>query len=126
VAGQADLPDGWQTLDAPGVPLLRDLLETLVQRPDISPAALVERWEDPETRRHLARLATLEIETLDDAAEQFRGALSELTRQARKAQRQKLQQAYRPSAMTDEEKQRLRELYRGKDAQSLDPASGGE
>jgi len=126
VAGQADLPDAWQTLDAPGVPLLRDLLETLQQRPDISPAALVERWEDPETRRHLARLATLEIETLDDASEQFRGALSELARQARKAQRQKLQQAYRPSAMTDEEKQRLRELYRGKDAQSLDPASGSE
>jgi len=126
VAGQADLPDGWQALDAPGVPLLRDLLETLIQRPDISPAALVERWEDPETRRHLARLATLEIETLDDAAEQFRGALTELTRQARKAQRQKLQQAYRPSAMTDEEKQRLRELYQGKDAQRLDPASGSE
>jgi len=86
----------------------------------------VDRWEDPETRRHLARLATLEIETLDDAAEQFHGALTELTRQARKAQRQKLQQAYRPSAMTDEEKQRLRELYGGKNAQLSDPASGSE
>lgn len=126
VAAQTDLPDGWQSLDIPGVTLLRDLLEILHQRPDISPAALVERWEDPDTRRHLARLITLEIETLDDAAEQFRGTLTELARQARKAQRQKLQQAYRPSAMTDEEKQRLRELYSGSEAQSVGPASSGD
>lgn len=126
VAAQADLPEDWRSLDAPGIPLLRDLLETLGERPDIGTAALVERWPDPDTRRHLARLATLEIETLDDAPEQFRGALAELSRQACKAQRQQLQQVYRPSAMTDEEKQRLRELYRGKDAQKVTPSSGGE
>jgi DNA primase len=126
VAGQADLPDGWQALDSTGIPLLRDLLETLHHNPDIGTAALVERWQDPDTRRHLARLATLELETLDDAAEQFRGALSELARQARKAQREKLQQSYRPSTMSDEEKQRLRELYRPVGAQSSTPSSGGD
>jgi DNA primase len=126
VAGEPGLPDGWQQLDSPGIPLLRDLLETLRQRPDIPTAALVERWQDPETRRHLARLATLEIETLDDAAEQFRGALAELARQSRKAQQQKLQRAYRPSALSDEEKQRLRELYRPSPAQPAEPSSGGE
>jgi DNA primase len=126
VASQPDLPSGWQQLETPGVPLLQQLLETLQQRPDVPTAALVERWQDPDTRRHLARLATLELETLDDAADQFRGALAELARQARKAQQQKLQRAYRPSAMTDEEKQRLRELYQGAAAQRAEPSSGGE
>ncbi len=126
VAAQADLPSDWNTLDMPGIPLLGDLLETLRQRPDISPAALIDRWPDPETRRHLARLAALEIQTLDDAAEQFRGVLVELSRQARNAQRRKLQQVYRPSAMTDEEKQRLRELYGAGKASQSEPGRGGD
>jgi len=126
VAAREDLPEGWQTLDSPGIPLLRELLETLRRRPDISPAALVERWQDPDTRRHLARLASLDIETLDDASEQFHGALAELTRQARRTQREQLQRTYRPSAMSDEEKQRLRELYRAGDAQSPTLPPGGE
>jgi DNA primase len=126
VAAQPDLPMAWLELDSPGVPLLRELLEVLRQRPDIGTAALVERWQDPETRRHLAKLATLEIETLDDATEQFRGVLETLSRQAHEAKRQKLQQTYRPSAMTDDEKQRLRELYRGTTAQGIKPPTTGE
>ncbi len=109
---QLDLPGGWERLDSPGIPLLQGLLSVARAQPGIHSANLVERWGDPETRQHLARLAVLELGILDDATEQFLGTLRTLAVEQLRTEREKLLLKSRHSPLTEEEKQRLRELYR--------------
>ena len=110
--GQLDLPGGWEELEAPGIDLLRQLVDISRNHPDIGSAALVERWDDPTTRKHLARLAVLDLGVLEDAAEQFVGTLRSLAANHRRAERDALLEKSRLTSLSEEEKQRLRELYR--------------
>ncbi len=112
-----ELPGGWERLDSPGIPLLRELISIARAQPAIHSGGLVERCEDPETRQHLARLAVLELGILDDAADQFLGTLRTLAAEQRRAEREALLRKSRHSPLTDEEKQRLRELYRAPTAE---------
>jgi len=108
---ELELPGGWEELDSPGVPLLREMIDTIRSRPGISSAGLVERWKDPTTRQHLARLAVLELGLQDDSTEQFLGTLRTLALEQRRIEREKLLAKSRMEPLTEEEKQRLRELY---------------
>ncbi len=59
-------------LNRPGIELLRDLIETAQQEPNITTAGLLERWRHHEQGRHLGKLAAIEIpgeEDFDPAAE---------------------------------------------------------
>jgi len=99
--------------DIPGAALLRELLETLAQTPQLSTAALVERAESPESRAALAKLAVAPLELLPgiDVTRQLNDALDRLAAQVRKAELAAL--AAKPlDSLTDLEKQRLRELSR--------------
>ncbi len=115
--GALDLPTGWERLQAPGIDLLRQLTEITRANPGINSAALVERWEDPTMRRHLARLAVLALGPLDDAEEQLVGTLRGLSQQQRLAEREALLEKSRTTALSADEKQQLRELYRQSDAE---------
>ena len=56
----------------PGIDLLRDLIETAQQEPNITTAGLLERWRQHEQGRHLGKLAAVEVpgdEDFDPAAE---------------------------------------------------------
>jgi len=56
----------------PGIDLLRDLIETAQQEPNITTAGLLERWRHHEQGRHLGKLAAVEVpgdEDFDPAAE---------------------------------------------------------
>jgi DNA primase len=56
----------------PGIELLRELIETVQQEPNITTAGLLERWRHDEQGRHLGKLAAVEVpgdEDLDPAAE---------------------------------------------------------
>ena len=56
----------------PGIDLLRDLIETTQQEPNITTAGLLERWRQDEQGRHLGKLAAVEVpgdEEFDPAAE---------------------------------------------------------
>ena len=106
-----ELPKGWETLASPGITLLQQLLATAEQQPDISPAALVERWEDPTTRSQLGKLAVLELGVVDDAADQFIGTLRGLAQEQLRNERESLLEKSRVSGLNDNEKQRLRELF---------------
>jgi len=108
---ELELPGGWEALESPGISLLKELVDTVRSRPGINSAGLVERWEDPTTRQHLARLAVLDLGLLDDAAEQFLGTLRTLALEQRRIERETLLAKSRTSPLTEEEKQRLRELY---------------
>jgi DNA primase len=107
-----NLPGGWEQLDSPGIPLLHGLIALASEQPDIRSAGLVEHWDDPATRKQLARLAVLDLGILDDAAEQFLGTLRTLASEQLRSEREELLAKSRHSPLTEEEKQRLRELYR--------------
>jgi len=73
-------PDAATSLDVeklagvsrPGIDLLRDLIETAQQEPNITTAGLLERWRHDEQGRHLGKLAAVEVpgdEEFDPAAE---------------------------------------------------------
>ena len=111
-AAAAELPDGWQRLDLPGLDVLDSLITRVRENPDLNSAGLVEGTADPALRSHLAQRAVAEIAVLEDAGEQLVGILQGLRRKAKRDQRGKLLAGNAPSSMTEEEKQRLRELYR--------------
>lgn len=111
-AAESELPAGWDTLQTPGIDVLKSLLERIRATPAINSASLVEGTEDPKLRGHLAKLAVEAIAVQDDAGEQLHGILTGLLRQAEREKREQLLSQQSPSSMSDEEKQRLRELYR--------------
>ena len=111
-----ELPSGWEKLDLPGIDLLQQLIATIQTNPEINSAALVERWEDPTMRRHLGKLAVLELGIVDDAEEQLVGTLRGLAQERLRAEREALLTKSRSEPLTPDEKQRLRELYRPQNA----------
>jgi DNA primase len=113
--GTLEIPRGWEDPDARGANLLEELLRVTASRPGISTAALVERWEDPAMRSQLAKLAVLELGTVDDVTDQFIGSLHTLIHEQRRKQREKLLEKSRSQPLSDLEKQKLRELYRAGD-----------
>ena len=113
---QLELPGGWESLDIPGIDLLQQLIATIRGNPEINSAALVERWEDPTMRRHLGKLAVLELGIIDDAEEQLAGTLRGLAQEQLRAEREALLTKSRSEPLTPDEKQRLRELYRPQNA----------
>jgi DNA primase len=112
-----DLPRGWREARAAGMETLIELFEIARREPHLTTAAIVERWADPQIRRYLGRLAASPLDFAEDAEPQLRGALAALARQARAAELDKLAVGHRPSALSDEEKQRLRELYQSRSAE---------
>ena len=59
-------------LSRPGIDLLRELIETAQQEPNITTAGLLERWRHDEQGRHLGKLAAVEVpgdEDFDPTAE---------------------------------------------------------
>ncbi len=111
-AASAELPEGWETLETPGIEVLRDLVERIRAHPDAHSAALVEATEDQRLRGILAQLAVTELAVQDDAIEQFTGILRRLIEKQQAEQREALLKSASLSTMSEEEKQRLRELYR--------------
>jgi DNA primase len=106
------LPEGWESIDQPGIDVLHELHRRILDHPGTSSAALVEGTEDPRLRGHLAQLAVAELAVQDDAGEQLCGILRRLIEQQLTRQRRQLLKNTAPSSMSEEEKQRLRELYR--------------
>ncbi len=114
LAALQDLPEGWRQHDSKGVKILSQLLEILRANPTYTTAMLVEHWEDDDIRHHLGKLATAELVVFDDQEEQFRGCLQRLEKEARQSRASRLRNKLRPSDMTEEEKNLLRQLYSDK------------
>jgi DNA primase len=109
---ELDLPAGWEQLESPGIELLRKLIDAARAQPGIHSGSLVERWQDATTRKHLAKLAVLDLGLADDAAQQFLGTLQALSAEQQRSEREKLLTKSRSQPLSETEKQRLRELYR--------------
>jgi len=113
LAENADLPDGWQALDMPGIDLLNELLATAAAHPGIHTAALVDRHYDTAAWEPLKKLAASPIDTPKDGlAAEFAGALRQLMHRAEELELERLMtKAKRPSDLSAEEIQRLTELH---------------
>ncbi len=111
-SAEAELPAGWEELPIAGIDVLKSLVERIRANPGITSAALVEGTTDPKLHNHLMRLAIEKIAVQDDAGDQLTGILAGLLRQVEREKREQLLRQESPSSLSDEEKQRLRELYK--------------
>ena len=117
LAKTEDLPQDWREGDSRGVKILSKLLDILHTNPTYTTAVLVEHWEEDDIRHHLGKLAMAELVVFDDQEEQFKGCLQRLEKEARQNSASKLRHRLRPSDMTEEEKNLLRQLYSDKTKQ---------
>jgi DNA primase len=106
-AGSGD----WRRLQAPGIGLLAELLDLTASHPNLTTAALIERWRESEHFVHLNKLAHYDLGGADQGLEQqLSGALERLNGQVRKQETALLYSRPRPSEMTEEERERLKAL----------------
>jgi hypothetical protein len=95
------------------VDLLTQLVDLAAARPDISPAALVDRWQDPAVREHLNAIQALRLDVIeDDVPDHFVGTLRRLAEAARRAEAERLLRKNDLTSLTESEKARLREIWR--------------
>jgi hypothetical protein len=74
---------------------------------------LVDRWEDPAVREHLNAVQALRLDLIEeDVPEHFVGTLRRLAEAARRAEAERLVRKNDLSSLTDDEKARLREIWR--------------
>ena len=102
-------------LDVPGLPLLLELVELLQDNPDLSTAAILERYREADAGRHLAKLAGEELSALGEGIQdEFDAAIRALTRQAEdtqlRARRSELEARIGNGHATEEEKQEYRDV----------------
>ena len=113
---QADnLAKGWEYLDLPGIPLLRELLEILRSEPNITTGALLERWRDRSEEKHLKKLINSGSELPGEGQEvEFRDTLAYLSSQAGQLEWEALVTKAAGQGLDEQEKRRLSELAKEK------------
>ena len=102
LAHQASLqPPEWQALDNPGVVLLRELIETALAYPGITPASLCERWRGTEQESAIRRLSDSGLIAhipAEGREAEFIGALAKLNRAVEEERRWRMiQNAGKPA-----------------------------
>lgn len=101
----------WEKLEAPGIPLLKQLLELLHSQPTLKQGPLLEHWRGTAEEPHLQKLLYIEIPIPETGIErEFLDALERLTQQYAKQETNKLLEKTRKTPLSDEEKLRLRQL----------------
>ncbi|MDH3613670.1 MAG: DNA primase [Gammaproteobacteria bacterium] len=100
-------------LNRPGVDLLRDLIETVQQEPNITMAGLLERWRHNDAGRHLGKLAANEVphEEDFDAAAELEACVEQLALAGRRERIDFLIEKQKLSSLSDDEKSELRQLH---------------
>lgn len=120
------LPRGWELLPQPGIPLLKELLELLQTQPNLTTAAILERWREREEGRHLGKLtATLLPLGAENQEREFHDTLESLAHQAFEAEWEALMTKAR-EGLDEADKARLRELAREKSERDRHPGSRNE
>ena len=96
----------------PGIELLRDLIETAQQEPNITTAGLLERWRHDEQGRHMGKLAAVDVpgdEEFDPAAE-LADCLEQLALAGRRERIDFLIEKQRVKPLDESEMAELRQL----------------
>ncbi|MEW7983822.1 MAG: DNA primase [gamma proteobacterium symbiont of Phacoides pectinatus] len=110
-----DLPVAWQRLDLPGITLLTELLELLKAQPNLTTAAVLERWRERPEGRHLQKLAGMLLDLPGEGlAVEFEETLRSLTGRDLDLELEQLLEKSRTIALTDTEKAQLKQLLERK------------
>ncbi len=114
-AAEENLPTGWENLPLPGIDLLKELLELLRHQPNLTTAALLERWRDREEGKHLAKLtaAVLPLPQQGQRRE-FQDTLSSMQKQCLDRETETLLAKAAKEGLDGAGKQRLRQLLNEK------------
>ena len=116
-----------RSLELPGVALLLELIETLEDNPHLTTGALLERFRDHESGRHLAKLAAEEIAALDEGLErEFTDSLAKLQRLAEDQRFAELARKERQGQLSDAEKREFARLSGGVSHQDSDGNAASE
>ena len=116
-----------RSLELPGVPLLLELIETLEDSPNLTTGALLERFRDHESGRHLAKLASEQITTLDEGLErEFTDSLTKLRQLAEDQRFAELARKERQGQLSDVEKREFSRLSGGVSHQDSDGNAASE
>jgi DNA primase len=102
-------------LNRPGIELLRDLIETVQEEPNITTAGLLERWRHDDQGRHLGKLAAVDVpgdEEFNPAAE-LADCLEQLALAGRRERINFLIEKQRVKALDEDEIAELRQLSGG-------------
>ena len=114
-ASEENLPSGWEILPLPGIDLLKELLELLRDQPNLTTAALLERWRDREEGKHLSKLTAVLLPLpQQDQKREFQDTLLSLREQSREHETEKLLSRAAEEGLDQAGKQRLRELLNEK------------
>jgi len=99
-------------LSRPGIDLLRELIETVQNEPNITTAGLLERWRHDQQGRHLGKLAAVEMpdEEEFDASEELTACLHQLALAGRRERIGFLIEKQKLNPLTDDEKSELRQI----------------
>ncbi len=111
----------------PGAELLRELIETVQNEPDITTAGLLERWRSDEQGRHLGKLAAAELPDADDfdAEAELRACLDQLAAAARRERIDFLIEKQRVGSLTADELSELRTIRSAEPRQPADEPRAG-
>ncbi len=110
-ANAAPLPDGWENLSLPGIPVLRELLEILRSEPNLTTGVILERWREREEGKYLNQLAAKMLPLQEEGQlREFHDTLKSLERQALMMEWDALVAKAAAEGLDPEEKQRLVQL----------------
>ena len=99
----------------PGTDLLRELIETLQEEPNMTTAGILERWRNREEGRHLGKLAAVEVPDDEDfdAAAELEQSLEQLADYRQRERVDNLIKKERVSTLSEKERAELRGHRRG-------------
>jgi len=102
-------------LDLPGIPLLIELVETIISHPHINCAGLIERWRGTENGKHLSKLAQQPINLSNESIKpEFSDTLQWLKSQRRNQRIDELINKSHLGTLSDEEKRELKQVLAAK------------
>jgi DNA primase len=105
------LPQDWRRLVIPGIDLLAQILDLLWIEPNLTTAALIERWRENTHFSALNRLAVYPLQVPAGGEEvELRGAIARLTEQQQESELEQLLAKAQSARISGPDKQRLIEL----------------
>lgn len=113
-AQQCTIPDELRASDMPGLSLLIQLHDTILQTAANSPSVLLERWRGSADEMILTRLMQLDIPGSGEQVEQLQlinDALQKLVQKNREFRMEALLQKSRNTPLNDDERAELSRLY---------------
>jgi len=114
IAKHCEIPEPLHTSQLPGVPLLLQVYNTILQTNADSTSVLLERWRNTAEEGILNKLVQLDIPDSDEATRfaGFNDSLKNLLKKHRDSRLQELLDKSAVTALDDNEKAEMSELYR--------------